>query len=90
VKTILFPTDFTEHSKTNFRQVLNLAKTFHASVTLFHAIARPVEGLFNRSEPQPKVYNYRGQMLPLEQIIKNQVELQSEQAERWKKLAGLL
>ncbi len=82
VKNILFPTEFGDHSKENFRHVLELAKMFEAEITLFHAIARPIESLFDL-DTRPKVYNYKGKMLTLEQILEHQVEHQTQRAHRW-------
>ncbi|MNS73246.1 Universal stress protein family protein [compost metagenome] len=81
-KHILFPTEFGEHSKDNFRHILKLAKELNAEVTLFHAVARPIESLFDL-DTRPKVYNYKGQMLTLEQIVEHQIEHQTQRAQMW-------
>ncbi|MEK2688522.1 universal stress protein [Bdellovibrio sp. GT3] len=82
VSSILFPTEFGDHSKENFRHVLNLAKMLNAEVTLFHCIARPIESLFEM-DTRPKIYNFKGKMLTLEQIVEQQVEYQSQRAHHW-------
>ncbi|HWU44972.1 MAG TPA: universal stress protein [Bdellovibrio sp.] len=82
MKSILFPTEFGDHSKDNYRHVLKLAKLFGAEIILFHAIARPIESLFDL-DTRPKVYNYKGKMLTLEQIIEHQMEHQTQRAHRW-------
>lgn len=82
IKNILFPTEFGDHSKDNFRHVLRLAKMFEAEVTLFHAVSRPIESLFDL-DTRPKVYNYKGKMLTLEQILEHQIENQTQRAHRW-------
>lgn len=81
-KNILFPTEFGDHSKENFKHVLKMARMFEAEVTLFHAIARPIESLFDL-DTRPKVYNFRGKMLTLEQIIEHQIEHQTQRAHHW-------
>jgi nucleotide-binding universal stress UspA family protein len=81
-KNILFPTEFGDHSKDNFRHVLNLAKMFNSQITLFHCISRPVESLFDL-DIRPRVYNYKGKMLTLDQIIEHQVESQAQRAQHW-------
>ena len=81
-KHILFPTEFGEHSKDNFRHTLKLAKALGAEVTLFHAIARPIGSLFDL-DTRPKVYNYKGQMLTLDQIVEHQIEHQTQRAQLW-------
>lgn len=81
-KCILFPTEFGEHSKANYRHVLDLAKKLKSEVVLLHAIARPIESLFDL-ETRPKVYNYEGRMLSLDQIIEEQIEAQSRRAQQW-------
>ncbi|WP_415063766.1 universal stress protein [Bdellovibrio sp.] len=81
-KKILFPTEFGEHSKDNFRHILNLAKSLNAEILLLHAIARPIESLFDL-DTRPRVYNYKGRMLTLEQIIEHQIENQSHRAQHW-------
>ncbi|MDG0816398.1 universal stress protein [Bdellovibrio svalbardensis] len=82
IKNILFPTEFGDHSKDNFRHVLEFAKMFQAEITLFHAVARPIESLFDL-DTRPKVYNYKGKMLTLDQILEHQVEHQTQRAHRW-------
>ncbi|WP_413293694.1 universal stress protein [Bdellovibrio sp. HCB185ZH] len=82
ISNILFPTEFGDHSKENYRHVLDLAKKFNAEVTLFHCIARPIESLFEM-DTRPRVYNFKGKMLTLEQIVEQQIEHQSQRAERW-------
>lgn len=81
-KSILFPTEFGEHSKANFKHVLTLAKQMHAEVILLHALTRPLESLFDL-ETRPRVYNYDGQMLTLDQIMNAQIESQSRRAQHW-------
>jgi nucleotide-binding universal stress UspA family protein len=82
ISNILFPTEFGDHSKENFRHVLDLAKQFNAKITLFHAIARPIESLFDL-DTRPKVYNFKGKMLTLDQIIEHQIEHQAQRAQHW-------
>lgn len=82
IKNILFPTEFGEHSRENFRHVLNLARQFNAEVTLFHAIARPIESLFDL-DTRPQVYNYKGRMLTLDQIVEYQIAHQTARAQHW-------
>nr|BFD67044.1 hypothetical protein HAGR004_20660 [Bdellovibrio sp. HAGR004] len=81
-KNILFPTEFGEHSKDNFRHTLELAKKLRASITLLHAIPRPIESLFEL-DTRPHVYNYKGKMLSLEQIVELTIESQSHRAQHW-------
>lgn len=81
-KCILFPTEFGEHSRENFRHVLSLAKKLQSEVVLLHAITRPIESLFEL-ETRPRVYNYEGRMLSLDQIIEEQIESQSRRAQQW-------
>jgi nucleotide-binding universal stress UspA family protein len=81
-KSILFPTEFGEHSRQNFRHVLELAKKLKAEIVLLHGIARPIESLFDL-ETRPKVYNYEGRMLSLDQIIEEQVDAQGRRAQQW-------
>lgn len=82
IKNIMFPTEFGEHSKDNYRHVLELAKQFGAEITLFHCIARPIESLFDL-DTRPKVYNYKGKMLTLDQIVEHQIEHQTQRAHHW-------
>ena len=79
---ILFPTEFGEHSKDNFHHTVNLARQLHAEVTLLHVITRPAESVFD-VETRNQVYNYKGRMLSLEQILEEQFELQSQRAHQW-------
>lgn len=81
-KSILFPTEFGEHSKQNYLHVVELAKKLKAEIVLLHAITRPIESLFDL-ETRPKVYNYEGRMMSLEQILEEQVEAQSRRAQLW-------
>lgn len=81
-KNILFPTEFGDHSKENFRHIIKMAKMLKAEITLFHAIARPIQSLFDL-DTRPKVYNYKGRMLTLEQIIENDIEHQNHRAHLW-------
>ncbi|MFS4460059.1 universal stress protein [Bdellovibrio sp. HCB2-146] len=81
-KNIMFPTEFGDHSKDNFRHVLDVAKIFNSEITLLHIITRPVESLFDL-ETRPQVYNYKGKMLTLEQIIEHQIEYQKQRAQHW-------
>lgn len=81
-KTILYPTEFGDHSKDNYRHILHLAKKLGAEILLLHAIERPIESLFDL-DTRPRVYNYKGRMLTLEQIIENQIEHQSHRAQLW-------
>jgi len=81
-RNILFPTEFGEHSKDNFRHVIELAKKLHAKILLLHAIARPIESLFDL-DTRPRVYNYKGRMLTLDQIVEHQIESQSHRAQQW-------
>lgn len=81
-KTILFPTEFGEHSKESFRHVLQLAKDLKSEILLLHAITRPIESLFDL-DTRPRVYNYKGQMLTLDQIVEHQIENQSHRAQQW-------
>ncbi len=79
---ILYPTEFGEHAKENYRHTLNLAKNMKAEILLLHAIERPIESLFDLNT-RPRVYNYKGQMLTLEQIVENQIETMSRRAQLW-------
>lgn len=81
-RSILFPTEFGEHSKQNFNHVLQLAKKMKSDVVLLHAITRPIESLFDL-ETRPQMYNYEGRMLSLDQILEEQVEAQSRRAQLW-------
>lgn len=81
-KTFLYPTEFGEHSKDNFRHILQLAKSQRAEIVLLHAIERPIESLFD-IETRPRVYSYKGKLLTLEQIVENQIENQSQRAQLW-------
>lgn len=81
-KNILFPTEFGDHSKESFRKTIEVAKLLKSEITLFHVITRPVESLFDL-ETRPQVYNYKGKMLTLEQIIEHQVEHQKQRAQHW-------
>lgn len=81
-KSILFPTEFGEHSKENFRYVLQIAKKLYAEINLFHAVTRPIESLFDL-DTKPRVYNFQGKMLTLDQIIEHQIENQSHKAQLW-------
>lgn len=81
-KQILFPTEFGEHSKDNFRHVLKLAKELKSDILLLHAITRPIESLFDL-DTRPRVYNYKGKMMSLEQIVEHQVESQGYRAQLW-------
>ncbi|NUN05960.1 MAG: universal stress protein, partial [Bdellovibrio sp.] len=81
-KKIIYPTEFGEHSKDNFKHVLRLAKSLHAEVLLLHALTRPLEGLFD-IDTRPRVYTYQGQMLTLDQVIEHQIERQSMKAQLW-------
>lgn len=82
VKNILFPTEFGDHSKENFSHVLKLAKLLHSEITLFHAIARPIESLFDL-DTRPRMYNYEGNMLSLDQIVELQIENRRAKADGW-------
>lgn len=91
MKHLLFPTDFGEHARESFRQVLNLAKLFQAKITLFHAMPHPVEGIFERSDI-PMIYNYKGKIQTLEQITaaqKEQLTYQAELLEAWAQKVGI-
>lgn len=81
-KTILYPTEFGEHSKDNYRHILQLAKKMNSEVLLLHAIERPIESLFDL-DTRPRVYNYKGRMLTLEQIVESQIESQVHRAQTW-------
>ncbi|MGZ3772273.1 MAG: universal stress protein [Pseudobdellovibrionaceae bacterium] len=81
-KTILFPTEFGEHSKDNFRYVMQIAKKLNSEILLLHAITRPIESLFDL-DTRPRVYNFQGRMLTLEQIIEHQIETQGHKAQLW-------
>lgn len=81
-KNILFPTEFGEHSKDNFRYVMQIAKKINAEILLLHAITRPIESLFDL-DTRPRVYNFQGRMLTLEQIVEHQIESQAHKAQLW-------
>jgi nucleotide-binding universal stress UspA family protein len=81
-RTILYPTEFGEHSKDNYRHILQLAKKMKSEILLIHAIERPIESLFDL-DTRPRVYNYKGRMLTLEQIVENQIESQAHKAQTW-------
>ncbi|MEN0058942.1 MAG: universal stress protein [Bdellovibrio sp.] len=81
-KHILFPTEFGEHSRQSFRHILKWAQAVGAEITLLHAISRPVESLFDL-ETRPRVYNYRGKMMSLDEIIEHEVETKGHHAELW-------
>ena len=81
-KNIFFPTEFGEHSKDNFRHVLNLAKLYNAEITLFHAISRPIESLFDL-DTRPRLYTYEGSMMSLDQIVELQISGRMQKADRW-------
>lgn len=79
---ILFPTEFGEHSKDNFRHILQLAKSLKSGIVILHAITRPIESVFE-IDSRPQVYNYMGRMLTLDQIIEHQIETQTHHAQHW-------
>lgn len=81
-RVILYPTEFGEHAKENFRHTLKLAKKLNSEIILLHAIERPIESLFDLNT-NPRVYNYKGQMLTLEQIVENQIETMARRAQLW-------
>lgn len=79
---ILYPTEFGEHAKENYRHTLKLAKKMKSEILLLHAIERPIESLFDLNT-KPRVYNYKGQMLTLEEIVENQIETMARRAQLW-------
>jgi nucleotide-binding universal stress UspA family protein len=81
-KNIFFPTEFGDHSKENFKHVLNLAKLLRAEITLFHAISRPIESLFDL-DTRPRLYSYEGSMQSLDQIIDLQIKSRIHKADNW-------
>lgn len=82
VRNILFPTDFGDHSKDNFRHVMQIARELTAEITLLHAIARPIESLYEM-ETRPQFYSYNGKMLSLEQIVEHEIEAMTKKAKSW-------
>lgn len=86
-KNILFPTEFGEHAKENFRRVLNFARAFDAEVLLFHIISRPIENIF-ALDAHPATYNYEGRMLTIEQIVEHELDHQTRKAEAWMQWAA--
>lgn len=81
-KTILYPTEFGEHSKESYRHLLRLAKTLGSEILLLHVVERPIESLFDL-DTRPHVYSYKGRMLTLEQIVEHQIESQARKAQLW-------
>jgi nucleotide-binding universal stress UspA family protein len=67
-KHILFPTDFGESSPQVFRQVVAMAKEFGARLTLYHAVPKPLEpvfqsGIYMIGTPWVPVHEYHSRMV---------------------------
>ncbi|MBX2986965.1 MAG: universal stress protein [Bdellovibrionaceae bacterium] len=79
---ILLATDFGDHAKSAFRQTMRLSNQWGAHLTLFHAVAPPIEGGVDL-EAHSRLYEYQGEFVSLRQILEDQIKHQTERAEAW-------
>lgn len=77
-KQILFPTDFGEHSHHVFRQVVGLAKEFGSRLTLYHAIPRLIEPVF-----QSGIYMIGTPWVPVQEYHQRMVERHRQHVKGW-------
>jgi nucleotide-binding universal stress UspA family protein len=87
VERIIFPTEFNEHSKVLFRQVMELANQLSAKVTLLHVYPRPSpDGLdFGYASDR---FRLHGESVPFTKFRAYQIEHQTRRAKAWSEWAA--
>ena len=79
---ILFPTDFSETSYSTYREILKLAQSLKAKITLLHVIPRPAEAML-----QSGVYLLSGNWVPVPIYIEREQAQHTKTVEKWEKEA---
>ncbi len=79
---VLYPTDFGQYSRNNFRYVVEVTRQMGARLTLFHSVPHPIEPVF-----QSGVYLLGGSWVPVQAYFNDEVIRRTEHAERWVKWA---
>jgi nucleotide-binding universal stress UspA family protein len=79
---MLFPTEFGDQSKSIFKRVVALARDFHSKITLFHAIPRPIEPVF-----QSGVYLLGSPWIPVHEYYDRELARHRRHAESWARWA---
>lgn len=80
---LLFPTDFGEYAKDIFRSVLGLAKGLGSSITLYHAIPKPIEPVY-----QSGVYLLGSPWLPVQDYYNREMVHHQHHMDAWAEWAN--
>lgn len=78
IQKIFFPTDFGKLTVSLFNQVVNLAKTHGASLTLFHVVPRPAEPII-----QSGVYLFSGAYMTWPEFVTASEQRHRKSADRF-------
>lgn len=82
IRRILFPTDFGQHSKQGFRDVVKLARDLGAGIVLFHLIPRFVEPIL-----QSGAYLLGASWVPVQAFFSDANRRRGRRAELWARWA---
>lgn len=82
LEQLLFPTDFGSQSKNTFKRVVALAREYGAQLTLYHAISRPVEPVF-----QSGVYLLGSPWIPVQEYYNREFARRERHAQGWARWA---
>lgn len=82
IRSILFPTDFGQGSRKNFRRVIALASDLGASVVLFHLIPRLVEPIL-----QSGAYLLGASWVPMQAFFSDVTRRRGRRADLWARWA---
>jgi nucleotide-binding universal stress UspA family protein len=77
-KKVLFPTDFAEQSHHVFRQAVGFARDLGARLTLYHAIPRPIEPVF-----QSGIYMIGTPWIPVQEYYQRMAERHRQHVGAW-------
>lgn len=80
---ILFPTDFGEHAKEIFKRVVSLAQSLGARITLYHAIPRPVQPVY-----QSGVYLLGSPWIPVHDYYNRELARHQRHIDSWTEWAN--
>jgi nucleotide-binding universal stress UspA family protein len=79
---VLFPTAFGESSKLMFRRVVKLAREYRASITLYHAIPRMIEPIY-----QSGIYLLGSPWIPVNEYYASELTRHHRHADAWARWA---
>ena len=82
IENILFATDFGENCQQSFDSVLQLCSKLATTITVFHALPKPVENIFQPGQDS-SIYTAEGKLVNFSEFVELSMERKKAIVENW-------